>query len=148
MGSAKSVPCRLRALFSRVSRRMASSYRARVRRRSGVFPPWPTQVFFRTPADRFGWGRLCWGGDVGHEVFLDQFAVVAVEGRVRDAEVPLDCGDGRAASCGEGLFEDGVDGRLDGVGIGQRAFHGLASGAWRVRNASVAVRCSVSRWRR
>ncbi|MER5775480.1 hypothetical protein ABT144_14515 [Streptomyces sp. NPDC002039] len=75
-------------------------------------------------------------------MLFDQVAVVAVEGRVWNAEVPLDCGDGRAASCREGLFEDGVDGGLHGLGIWQRAFHGLVSGVWRVRNASVAV-CAV-----
>ncbi|WP_217214946.1 hypothetical protein [Streptomyces sp. AC550_RSS872] len=95
-----------------------------------------------------GLGGLClghsWGGlrDVGPEVGVDQVGVVAVEGGVGDAEAPLDGGDGGAVSFGGCLFEDGVDGGLDGVGVGQGTFHSAGSGAWRARNAAVSRCCS------
>ncbi|ALV33221.1 hypothetical protein AS200_15165 [Streptomyces sp. CdTB01] len=61
-------------------------------------------------------------------MLVDQDAVVAVEGRVRDAEAALHGGEGWAASGGVGQFENGVDGGLHGVGVGQGAFRGVGSG--------------------
>jgi len=53
---------------------------------------------------------------------------VAVESGVGDAEAPLDGGDGRAVSSRGCLFEDGVDGGLDGVGVGRARFTRRAPG--------------------
>ncbi|MEV5898505.1 hypothetical protein [Streptomyces sp. NPDC052127] len=61
-------------------------------------------------------------------MLVDQVAVVAVEGGVRDAEASLDGGNGGAASGSSSMFEDAVDGGLDGVDVGKGAFHCLGSG--------------------
>src|SRR5260221_1376741 len=95
-------------------------------------------------------GLLRGGGLVARPLteILDQVPVVAVEGRVRDAQCPFHRGHGGLAAGLGGLGEDTRHSGTDLVLGGQGSSHGSLRG-WPclARKAVISVSCLSSRWR-